>query len=574
MRLVSFTVNNYRSITNAYKLAIDDLTVIIGPNNEGKSNILRALHTGLGLLVDFPRRLTAGRLESSGEYRLALSGLFHRRYSWTDDFPMALQISKPNGRSLLVFEFELTPTEILEFKKSIKSNLNGTLSIQVALGDGTLALKVIKRGPGAQALTRKVAHISQFVADHLDYEYIPAVRTANASEEIVEEMVGRVLAPLEQNTDYKLALQKIAELQAPILAELSRTVKETLNTFLPGVRDVKVQVTERERAVALRRACQVIVDDGTPTLLRQKGDGVQSLAALGLIRKSSESTAGSRQLVMAIEEPESHLHPKAIHELRKVLLELAEKHQIVVTTHCPLLVNRVKVAANVVVEKGKARPASSIRQIRELLGVRASDNLQHAILVLVVEGEDDRLAMGSLLRAMDAKLSAALDDGSLALDSLAGGTNLAYKLGSLRDALCNYHAWLDADRTGRKAFDDAAKQGLISNKEVHFSSVPGRAEAEMEDLYSEALYEEYLNSSFGVSIRHPKFSGGKKWSERLRLVFETIGKNWNDSVKETVKRNIAELASRAPTSALEPGRAGPITSLTEALRERLRMASS
>ena len=41
MRLVSFSVTNYRSITKAYKLPIRQATILIGPNNEGKSNILR-----------------------------------------------------------------------------------------------------------------------------------------------------------------------------------------------------------------------------------------------------------------------------------------------------------------------------------------------------------------------------------------------------------------------------------------------------------------------------------------------------------------------------------------------------
>ena len=47
MQLVSFSVTNYRSITAAYKLSVRQSTVLIGPNNEGKSNVLRALVTAL-----------------------------------------------------------------------------------------------------------------------------------------------------------------------------------------------------------------------------------------------------------------------------------------------------------------------------------------------------------------------------------------------------------------------------------------------------------------------------------------------------------------------------------------------
>lgn len=40
MRLVSFSVRRFRSITEAYKLPLGDYSVLVGPNNEGKSNIL------------------------------------------------------------------------------------------------------------------------------------------------------------------------------------------------------------------------------------------------------------------------------------------------------------------------------------------------------------------------------------------------------------------------------------------------------------------------------------------------------------------------------------------------------
>jgi putative ATP-dependent endonuclease of the OLD family len=43
MKLISFSVTSYRSITAAYRLPIGQLTILIGSNNEGKLNILRAL---------------------------------------------------------------------------------------------------------------------------------------------------------------------------------------------------------------------------------------------------------------------------------------------------------------------------------------------------------------------------------------------------------------------------------------------------------------------------------------------------------------------------------------------------
>jgi AAA15 family ATPase/GTPase len=47
MRLGLFSVKNFRSITSAEKLPLGDFTVLVGPNNEGKSNILEALALGM-----------------------------------------------------------------------------------------------------------------------------------------------------------------------------------------------------------------------------------------------------------------------------------------------------------------------------------------------------------------------------------------------------------------------------------------------------------------------------------------------------------------------------------------------
>ncbi|HYD82192.1 MAG TPA: AAA family ATPase [Paucimonas sp.] len=51
MRLVSFSVTNFRSITDAHKIPISDSTVLIGRNNEGKSNLLRALSIAMKALT-------------------------------------------------------------------------------------------------------------------------------------------------------------------------------------------------------------------------------------------------------------------------------------------------------------------------------------------------------------------------------------------------------------------------------------------------------------------------------------------------------------------------------------------
>ena len=85
-------------------------------------------------------------------------------------------------------------------------------------------------------------------------------------------------------------------------------------------------------------------------------------------------------------------------------------------------------------------------EIREALGVRASDNLRHAELVLIVEGDDDRIALMALLKHHSKFLEKSFNDGVIAIDTLGGASNLGYKVSSIRDSICLYHVFLDKDR--------------------------------------------------------------------------------------------------------------------------------
>jgi hypothetical protein len=220
-------------------------------------------------------------------------------------------------------------------------------------------------------------------------EYVPSVRTADEASAVVGRLVATELRSLDEEPEYKAALETIRKLQEPILDEIADSVRETLAHFLPDVRGVKITLPEPRRQVASAQAVQVMVDDGHSTSLGMKGDGVQSLAAVALLRKSAMERGRSSTFVLAVEEPEAHLHPRAIRELRRVLTEIAAEQQVVVTTHSPLLADPLHIERNVIVESSRARAAHKISQVRDCLGVRLEDNLQSARLALVVEGASD-----------------------------------------------------------------------------------------------------------------------------------------------------------------------------------------
>lgn len=562
MKLVSFSVDKFRSITSARRLAIQDLTILIGPNNEGKSNILRAFVMVLDIVSSLSLiSVYRGRLR-------ALRPMTRHSYEWQRDFPVSLQSKYSEGESVFNLGFDLTQQEIAEFWSEVRSTIDGHLPIQITVGKKEPGFKIKKRGPGGQALSRKAQAIAEFIGKRFEFQYIPAVRTADIAENVVEDLVERELRTVENDPSFRAALAEVSKQYAPVLAQLSATITDTLKGFLPKIESVSVKMPEDPKR-ALRRSFEIIVDDGTPTNLRQKGDGVQSLAALGLMRHSSERGASGRSLVLAIEEPESHLHPRAIHQLKEVLQGISAKHQVIITTHCPLFVNRADIRSNILVTGNKAVAAKSSEEIRRILGVRASDNLRNAELVLLVEGEDDKGALAVLLATLSSSLKAALGSGAFAIDSLLGGTNLSYKLSQVRDALCITHCFLDNDDCGREAFKRAKTEGLATDADVTFSICDGMSDSEIEDLYVSDIYAAKILNTYGVTLDSPRFKTSKKWSDRMRETFKQQGKQWDGKYESQIKKEVGDIVAASPEHALNEHKRSSIDALATALEAKL-----
>lgn len=562
MELVSITVRNFRSITEANKLHIKRSTVLLGPNNEGKSNILRALVAGLTYLTRYGKRF-----HRFGKKPIP-SFLMRRIYNWDRDIPVHMKKSVKSKTDILL-EFKLTEEEIEEFILNVGSNLNGNLPIEVSFGKNDVKVTVRKRGRGGPALSKKSARIARFVSRRFEFQYIPAIRTAESAQKIVEQIVARELEAVEDDPKFAKALKQIEDIQRPILEEISSGIQKTLGRFLPDIKYVKVDIEKEERNEALRRHCSIVIDDGTPTELQYKGDGVQSLAALGIMRHASDKGTKNKNLILAIEEPESHLHPAAIHELRDVLSDLSISFQVFITTHCPLFVDRTNVKSNIIVVKKKAQPAKNVEAIRKALGVKASDNLRHAEFVIIVEGEDDKIALQSLLSYHSKKLGKALNENTIAIDTLGGASNLSYKAGLVRDALCSFCCFLDNDNEAHRAADKAINNGLLKVADIKYAILPGRRESEIEDLYNVSLYENFVLHKYGVSLKDPKFKIKRKWSERIAETFKHQGQRFGDKTETEIKMGVAELVALSPDKTLNDKIRSPFDALVVLLENRI-----
>jgi len=521
VQLVKFGIQNYRSIRKTPKLAIDTgLTVLLGPNNEGKSNVLRGLTTALELLSFF-------RYETSLKTKKPTKGkpksvLPHRRfggdvYVWERDFPVSMQESKPDGESIFTIDFSLTDAEVVAFKDHVGSQLNSTLPVEIRASKHEASFRVLKPGKAAKPLANKASKIAAFVSNRVQFQHIEAVRSARQAKEVVSRLVAEQLRVLEDNEQYRDALLTIETLQEPILSSISKAITESLSAFLPDVQSVEVSIPSRRRSRALTRETEIMVDDGTATSLDRKGDGVQSLAAISLLRHRASEVSGNQDLIIAIEEPESHLHPKAMHGLKSVLQEIASEHQLVISTHSPLFVERSRISANILVQKQEAKLAKNIAEIRDSLGVRLQDNLQSCEVVLVVEGEEDRVALEPMLSSASNGLRKAFASNRLGIDTLGGGTNLTYKLSQLRLAVCEVHVLLDDDDTGRSSLQKAIDSGLVTIARATLTKCQGMNNTELEDWFKRNNGRTDLRRSFPTWANHGTSSSKPKSKAKSRI---------------------------------------------------------
>jgi putative ATP-dependent endonuclease of OLD family len=558
VRLERFSIQKYRSIIAAEKLELGNLTVLVGPNNEGKSNILQALVVGM-------EELSSPRSRPQRAYRRR-GGRHMDDYVWQRDFPQALQ--DKGGKSVMDFDFRLSEEEIEEFQREVGNRLNGALPLRIEFGTERAVFSVRKQRH-SKALSAKRVEIAQFMAKRVRVRYVPAVRDARVSSDIVRELVLTAVTSTRQDPEYEEALAKIRKIQQPVLDSLADAIRTRLHQLVPEVAGVTIEIDEREIPL---RDVRVMVDDGTITELELKGDGVQSLTALAVIQHESEQRARGGDVILAVEEPEAHLHPRAVHALRSTLLDAAKTQQVVMTTHSPLLVNRLDVASNIVVEKSRAQPAPSVKSLREVLGVRPSDNLHNAEVTLLVEGTSDARILQAVLADGSARLRQSMEDGVIAFQPLFGSGNLGYALRQVDESLSLVHSFVDADDAGRAAAKAVRDAGLAQPADQTFADLQGATQCELEDLLEPLVYRDALLDSFNVDVTANPWIGRLsrgKWSARMSLIFKGAGQSWDTEIERDVKTVVADSVTSSPSGALKVDARPVIEALSRSLLAKL-----
>lgn len=271
MRVSSVNVVNFRAFESSGDLPLGQLTVLIGPNNAGKSSLIRSL---LLLQANNGSSDRDIRLGTAGaEIRLTISGLSG--------------VGVPPGW--------------------LQSEDIGTLAVGLRAHNGP-QLSVID-GKG-QARSVQLAPSTE--PNHYIVPFLGARRTQTYGESVTQHNTEAVDSSLE------LLAARLSRLANPSFAA-SATYREACHEIL-GVVVTAVPSANGQMP-------GIYLPDQSTIYIRQMGDGVPHVVGL-LVDLSLY-----RGKLFLIEELENDLHPTALKALLRLIVTSAEHNQFVVSTH-------------------------------------------------------------------------------------------------------------------------------------------------------------------------------------------------------------------------------------------------
>lgn len=371
MRLRSIRVENHSRLQDAL-IEVRGHLVLVGPNDVGKSSLIRSLDLLLGAsIAQLYSRLSAADFRDPG-------------------LPLVLEavLAGFGDEEKALFADEIAVD-------SSYGDLSLTVRLEAVIDqDGTLDVR--RTGPGSgtgRQLSRD--HVAA-----LGWKMIGAIASARDLREDRNTAVDDILRAVDLGGE-KARFDTVAEQFRGLLADsavlgglrdrlagqLSRALPETVAEkdllFVPGsavtddvLSDVRLQVTRR----------------GQVRNLTEQSDGTRALFAIALYDLVSESAN-----IVAVDEPEIHLHPTSQRSLARLLQR--EGNQKIIATHSPDIVGAFEPDSIVTVKPGgvlvQPRQGFLVGQERMQAHWWVRDKLEPltAHRVIGVEGASDRIIL-------------------------------------------------------------------------------------------------------------------------------------------------------------------------------------
>lgn len=397
MRLKQVRIWNFLSVQDL-TLDFDNTTVLVGPNNHGKSNILRALNFFFnGCEKKSWEQLVTNEINDAIEVQAIFSDVIR--------FVPLL-----NSKHQEAFRGKISADDTIVLTRRM---LVGTQNSE--------DLKLIEDGQSSELPTGRDSFLSPILPR---FEYIPtSLMLGDVSKIQKTNYLGKMLfdildkSSVDSTDGFSNHWNAIRVLlnshgnDSPLggLGVLEGEITANLQREFPECSGVSI-VANLPSLQELTKGFTVNIDDGMLTNADAKGDGVQRALVFSILRTYQELQTRNKMdsdpaslvppIVFALDEAELHLHPRAQRDLAETLQKIgAGSDQVILTTHSFIMAQgRVGQVVHAI-EKGDAGTVvcpDSRKKVTELLGVMPSDiNLPDNIVI--VEGRSDSVFLSKLL---------------------------------------------------------------------------------------------------------------------------------------------------------------------------------
>lgn len=397
MQLTSLTIRNFRGI-KSIDLSFGDVTVLIGENNSGKTAVLDAIRIGLY------------------ELRSSRSNVFE-----PFDFHLETATSEPATASPIVITMtfdEGTPGAWLTQTTS-RLNRAKILQVDTTSNTGRVFLRITATYDRASnEIATEIAFLdmqgaaiayadSQLAAlqNEVSCYYLSALRDAGKhfdskgpfwraflkSSSMTDQQKAEIRTKLDDVNSLLVTSHKSFEDAVAQLEKLQSVMPFPAGDIV-SIEAVPLRLFDLLSKAQVHLGAQT----GARIPVVRHGEGMQSLAVLMLFRAFLE-TRGAGLPIVALEEPEAHLHPSAIRALWKEVQQLPG--QKIVSTHSGDILSEVPVGQVVRLKRSGAETLASRlgnailtpEQARQFnFHVRASRaELLFARCWILVEGESE-----------------------------------------------------------------------------------------------------------------------------------------------------------------------------------------
>jgi predicted ATP-dependent endonuclease of OLD family len=382
MYLKKIEIKNYRNFEDHTVLFNPGLNVIIGHNNSGKTNLIKALklvfdrsNTDKPNIDDFCKN----RNDFSTPPSVQISVFIEEHEEMEDDRTVVynwLIKDSPNYKAQLTYEFKLPSKHLDEYENAIEEFKSGDSY------NKELCLQLIKRkflpkyvsqiygGDPSKQEKAKTDNLDRF-----DFQFLTAIRDAErqmffGNNTLLKDVLnyfldyditeGQGFDDLEEEK-----LEEIKEREKEFRNDSGDLLKKLINRIdddkileyaqstgadKGGKPDFDANATEEDLLFALRL---IVEKSGLKIPIKNNGLGYNNLLFIALIlakmQMESSSYMGDNAKVfpiLAIEEPEAHLHPsmqsKFLKFLESNLKEKKQARQLFVTTHSTHITSAVE----------------------------------------------------------------------------------------------------------------------------------------------------------------------------------------------------------------------------------------